>query len=419
MRILISYVAFLALCLSQIIIFSVNGAEEKCEPLNCTLPKCACLSTQEPFKRDIGDFPQFVILTIDEAVRGTNYPLYRELLNISNPNGCPIQATFFVSHVDTNYQLVHELHRRGHEIASHSISKTASNEVWKKMNLTTWRAEMGGQRQILAKYAEIPIEDIVGARAPNLQTAGNITFTALQEEGFLYECSMPSRKYIHNPLFPYTLDYGFQRYDDCQITPCLKSGENYPGFWTVPMNDYITIWPIEGTTQTLERECASVDACLLYHVEEQTAGKPETIEETVKLFDENFERFYMHNKAPFPMFLREAWLTENHNRQEGLINFIKKLTQKKDVFFVSIKEVINWMESGENKTALHEYQQSTCVKTPPETECMLHQGMPIEQQGTHCKYDKLTQLGGQNKDMITCLSDCPKNYPWVGNVNGD
>jgi hypothetical protein len=60
-------------------------------------------------------------MTFDEAVRITNFPIYANLSNFKNPNGCPIQATFFVSHVDTNYKLVHELHRRGHEIASHSI----------------------------------------------------------------------------------------------------------------------------------------------------------------------------------------------------------------------------------------------------------------------------------------------------------
>lgn len=51
---------------------------------------------------------------------------------------------------------------------------------------------------------------------------------------------MPSRLYIQNPLFPYTLDDGFDRYSDCQIQPCPVLGENFPGFWTVPMIDYQT-----------------------------------------------------------------------------------------------------------------------------------------------------------------------------------
>lgn len=385
---------------------------------NCTAPDCACLSSSPPYGHKPEDIPQFIILTIDEAVRITNYPIYKTLFNYTNPNGCPIQATFFVSHVDTNYQLVHELHRRGHEIASHSITKQAGSEVWKKMSLEGWQQEMGGQRKIISKFANIPLDQVVGARAPGLQTAGNVTFTALQNEGFLYECSMPSRKYIPNPLYPYTLDFGFQRYEDCQITPCLQPGQNYPGFWTVPMNDYITLWPIEGTNQTIERECASVDACLLYNVEEQTAGKPETVEATIKLFEDNFNRFYSKNKAPFPMFLREAWLTESPERQTGLFKFIEKMSQRKDVFFVSIKEVIHWMQSGENKTSLHDYVQSTCVKTPPTTSCQLNPAIPIEQQGNHCKYDKIAALNGQNKDMITCV-DCPKNYPWVGNEMGN
>ena len=43
------------------------------------------------------------------------------------------------------------------------------------MPYDSWRAEFGGQRDILSKFADIPAADIKGARAPNLQTAGNVT----------------------------------------------------------------------------------------------------------------------------------------------------------------------------------------------------------------------------------------------------
>lgn len=39
-----------------------------------------------------------------------------------NPNGCPIKATFYVSHQYTNYRDVQYLWNAGHEIAIHSIS---------------------------------------------------------------------------------------------------------------------------------------------------------------------------------------------------------------------------------------------------------------------------------------------------------
>ena len=64
-----------------------------------------------------------------------------------------------------------------------------------------------------------------------------IYLKALVNEDFHYDCSNPSRKGIKSPFFPYTLDYGFQRMSDCQVQPCLKEGQNYPGFWEVPMND--------------------------------------------------------------------------------------------------------------------------------------------------------------------------------------
>lgn len=65
--------------------------------------------------------PQFVTITFDGAVTVTNFPFYKDLFTLTNPNKCPVTATYFVSHVDTNYKLVHELHRRGNEIGAHSI----------------------------------------------------------------------------------------------------------------------------------------------------------------------------------------------------------------------------------------------------------------------------------------------------------
>ena len=68
--------------------------------------------------------PQLVVLTFDDAVNERNAPLYAELFESGrkNPNGCPIAATFFVSHEWNDYRLVRNLYADGHEIASHSIS---------------------------------------------------------------------------------------------------------------------------------------------------------------------------------------------------------------------------------------------------------------------------------------------------------
>ena len=70
------------------------------------------------------DVPQLVLISFDDAVNDINWHIYEELLNSgrSNPNGCPIKATFYVSHEWTDYSQVQTLYSRGHEIASHSIT---------------------------------------------------------------------------------------------------------------------------------------------------------------------------------------------------------------------------------------------------------------------------------------------------------
>lgn len=39
-----------------------------------------------------------------------------------NPNGCPVRATFYISHQYTNYRDVQYLWNAGHEIATHSVT---------------------------------------------------------------------------------------------------------------------------------------------------------------------------------------------------------------------------------------------------------------------------------------------------------
>lgn len=72
----------------------------------------------------IEDVPQIVILTFDDSVNDLNKQLYSDLFNKGrvNPNGCPISATFYVSHEWTDYSQVQNLYSEGHEMASHTVS---------------------------------------------------------------------------------------------------------------------------------------------------------------------------------------------------------------------------------------------------------------------------------------------------------
>ena len=92
-----------------------------CNFTACEAPNCTCLMDLPPKGLNPDQIPQFVLITFDGAVTITNFPYYQKLFHLTNPNGCPIHATYFVSHVDTNYKLVHELFRHGNEIGVHSI----------------------------------------------------------------------------------------------------------------------------------------------------------------------------------------------------------------------------------------------------------------------------------------------------------
>jgi len=101
------------------------------------------------------------MLTFDDGVTGQNYPVYERLLfNRKNPNGASVGATFFITHENTNYTLIHDLWSRGHEIALHSITHQVMPSYWVDLNVTGWEAEIVDQRETVATFAKIPEADV-------------------------------------------------------------------------------------------------------------------------------------------------------------------------------------------------------------------------------------------------------------------
>lgn len=97
-----------------------------CDPAVCVLPDCFCSEDGTTIPGDLPskDVPMMITITFDDAINNNNIELYKEIFNgkRKNPNGCDIKATYFVSHKYTNYSAVQETHRKGHEIAVHSIT---------------------------------------------------------------------------------------------------------------------------------------------------------------------------------------------------------------------------------------------------------------------------------------------------------
>ena len=166
---------------------------------SCKLPDCWCGGTEIPGGLPVGETPQMIMITFDDAVTNQNYHLYTSIFNDGarrNPNGCPVRGTFYVSHEWSEYFLVQNLYGDGHEIGSHSISHTLPGKNFTKDD---WADEIAGQREILQRFANVKQADVRGMRAPYLQTGGNSQFEMLWEKG---------RCLVMN-LSPWSFRFGF------------------------------------------------------------------------------------------------------------------------------------------------------------------------------------------------------------------
>lgn len=99
---------------------------------------------------------------------------------------------------------------------SHSFGEQFSQKKWNR--------EVGGQREILAAYGGVKLDDVRGMRAPFLSIGGNKMFKMLYDSNFTYDSSMPVYE-NRPPSWPYTLDY--KLFHDCMIPPCPT--KSYPG----------------------------------------------------------------------------------------------------------------------------------------------------------------------------------------------
>ncbi|KAK9739759.1 hypothetical protein QE152_g8712 [Popillia japonica] len=364
---------------------------EACDASACSLPDCRCMSTDIPGGLDISEIPQIVLLTFDDAITALNYAYYEDaFFTRTNPDGCPVQATYFMSHEYTDYSKVHDLHARGHEIALHSITHEPYTAYWDELDVEGYIAEFGGERDIVSHFADIPEDDIqgiripllqlAGIRIPLLQLAGNKSFQALQTIGMKYDCSWPTQSYMDPPLWPYTLDYKSEQ--DCPIGECPTA--SFPGIWVQPMVNW---------RDTSGYVCSMVDACIFV---------PTETDEILEFIKTNFHRHYDSNKAPFGFYMHAAWFQSNPNNYEAYLQFLDYLESLNDVYIVSIQRALEWVQ---NPKSLDEISSvwSSCPATT-EASCT----------STSCALDK----DGEARYMVQCRNSCPSVYPWLNNPLG-
>ena len=244
-----------------------------CDADECKLPFCFCSRNGDigpvPSK-STGPKPQVVVMTFDGAVNLNNFKHYDEILKITKSNQtneCPIRGTFFVTHNYNNYQMVEYFYSKGHEIAVSSVT----GKTLQFSNETDWYFEITRMRDFLKRYANISPEDILGARAPQLNPGNDEQFKVLIEEGFIWDSSV-STKVTDFPIWPYTLDYRIPH--ECKIKSCPKKA--YPGFWEIPTNLHYVEDQSGGA-------CSYMDQCVFAHFDD---------DDVFRWLKEDFLRFY-------------------------------------------------------------------------------------------------------------------------------
>lgn len=347
----------------------------KCRKDVCLLPDCYCGGKDIPGDIPVEQVPQMVLLTFDDSVNDLNKGLYQDLFERgrTNPNGCPIAATFYVSHEWTDYSQVQNLYSDGHELASHTVSHSFGEQFSQKK----WTREVAGQREILAAYGGVKLEDVRGMRAPFLSVGGNKMFKMLYDSNFTYDSSMPIYE-NKPPSWPYTLDY--KLFHDCMIPPCPT--RSYPGVWEVPM----VMWQdLNGG------RCSMGDAC----------SNPPDADGVFKMLIKNFQRHYTTNRAPFGLFYHAAWFTQPHHK-EGFIKFIDTILAMKDVWLLTNWQALQWVRDPTPTSRLNNFQPFQC---------------DFSDRPKRCNNPKVCNLWHKSgvRYMRTC-QPCPDIYPWTGNT---
>ncbi len=323
----------------------VAGQYETCIRQSCVSPNCACPSRRGPLELSVQEIPQIVTLTFDDAVNDQNWKIYKRLLSRKrlNPNGCPIQATFFVSHDWTNYEYVKDLYLDGHEIGSHSITHRLPRNWWAEASYNQWADEMNGQRNHISKKAMIPKSVIRGLRVPFLEIGGDTQFEMMRDYGFEYDASFLAGPYNdrdwRTAVWPYTLEYA-PNIEYCDNTNCPTG--NHSSIWEVPLNRWIGL---DG------RACPMVDSC--------TTQNLNTHSQTLQYLWKNFNRHHTNGRAPLGVNMHATWF-EKDFKLDAMDEFLGDLVARKNVYIISMYQLIEWMRMP---TALSEISDFEPWKT--------------------------------------------------------
>ena len=256
--------------------------------------------------------PMIVYFSFDDGLTKTYYQLYEKIFidrKRTNPNLSPYRMTMFVSHENTDYQLVSQLYNLGFELASH----TANHRDLRQLKNGKVRKEIVEQVMNLNQLGGVPVEDVVGFRAPYLSFHKDVLYPILKSEGFLYDAS------------------------STKLKPKRPTFDN--GIWHVPMNVYY------GNSKGNKYKCAMLDGC-----------RPKNEKDTYKLIKQNFEKHYK-KRVPFGINMHASLFSGWNYTLNAMHSFLDYLDDKDDVWVVPIHTMLKWFADSPPASKLHSYSQ--------------------------------------------------------------
>lgn len=344
-----------------------HNAEKTCTPSNCRLPLCKCPDTERPPNVEFDDTPMMVALTFNGVVASQYGKYVKKILHpiFKNPNGCPVQGTFFVSNSGngtTDYCLVESLFNNNNEIAvgapKYSCPYTDCESLGRYF--MRWKEDLADvsifeQKKNLANKAQINRSFLRGFRLPFLDQRGNHHYKPLKKYAFNYDSSVlikPDDILNHTYRFwPHTLD--FMPNYSCPTCPDKK--KMCKNMTICPING-VWVVPLHYLNADVKNSCPSLirDDISYNRLENRfcTDRKDLTSKLLEEMLIDNFKRHYTTNKAPFVINIETIWFEQfGEMLTEALVNFVNKLTspksdltKKNDIYLVSISKIIEWIE---------------------------------------------------------------------------
>ncbi|XP_059152267.1 chitin deacetylase 8-like [Physella acuta] len=305
------------------------SSSTECNKQTCQLPNCFCFGATPDMERE--KTPMMVMLSFDDAVTNAfNNDYYKKLLidttyNLSNPNSCPIKATFFLSTDYTDFGVVKQLYDKGNEFASHTMHHILADGG----SFQTYEEEIVGVRNLLQQNSQVDPLKVVGFRAPYLKLS-NLMFEVLNATKFKYDASVSNMENYkgRSHVWPYTYDFPIPP-EKCPNGPCPT--KSYKGFWGIPLNS----WSDDKSY------CSMIDACV---IADPADDEPTVKEKYLKYFRKNFYNDFYPKKIPMEIFTHSALFLRNPGSFQALLQFIEELTKLKDVWFLTPSQVIDWMQ---------------------------------------------------------------------------